>query len=71
MMKAPRPLVPLLRIKEIRSGMGLSQTDLARKTGICNSVLSDAEKGCTSTRLPALVRIADALGVPVDDLLVR
>jgi transcriptional regulator with XRE-family HTH domain len=65
------PRTPYLRIREVRNAQGLSQTDLARKAAVCQSVLSDAEKGLTSPRLPALTAIADALGVPVDALIVR
>lgn len=57
------------RIREIREARGLSQSELAEKSGITRATiwrLETGEKEETTTK--TLLKIADALGVTVADL---
>ena len=52
------------RVKEIRESAGITQEDLAMKSGVSRTIISGLESGTikeTSTR--TLRKIADALGV--------
>ena len=53
------------RIKVIRKKQGLSQKELAEKTGVTPSSISQIEKNLIYPSLPALFRIADSLSVPL------
>ena len=57
------------RIHEIRKERDLSQMDLADKTGLSVSYVSMIENGRRKVSLDALIRIANILGVTVDELL--
>jgi len=57
------------RVKEIREKAGITQEDLATKSGVSRTIISGLESGTikeTSTR--TLRRIADALGRSVSEL---
>lgn len=56
------------RIIEIRSRQGISQRDLAASLGICRSRLGKWECGSHAPSLSALVAIAEALEVTLDEL---
>ena len=57
-------------IKQLRRKLGLSQTELARRAGIRQGVLSYIESGRTKhPRVDTLAAIAAALGVRIEDLL--
>ena len=52
-----------LRLKELREVRGWSQAELARRSGVHQSVISRLENGRTrSVSFPNLERLADALG---------
>jgi len=53
------------RIKEIRTKKGISQTELARLVGVTPSTISQAENNLIFPSLPALVKMAEVLSVPV------
>ena len=55
------------RLRDARNARGLTQKDLARKSGVSQATISDIERGRneSSKELPAL---AKALGASVDDL---
>lgn len=59
------------RLRELRTRRGIGQSDLARRVGISPSALSQAERGVRAVSAETLVRIWEALGLPVaaDDLL--
>ena len=57
------------RIRESRTGQGLSLEQLARLTGISAPALSLIETGKRDPRLTTLSRIADALRVPLAALI--
>ena len=57
-----------LRIKQLRTSAGLSQTDLADKARISRSQLSEIENEAKPANTRRLSAIAAALNVAVDDL---
>lgn len=56
------------RLREIRQSRGMSQMELARAIGVSASTISQVEGQQIMLSLPALVRIARALGVSLDEL---
>lgn len=57
-----------LRIKDARSLRNMSQERLAELAGLSTTHTSHIETGNTKVSLPALVRIANALNVSLDEL---
>lgn len=57
------------KIRKIRTVKKLTQADLAEMTGFAVSHISHLETGRKKVSLEALIRIANALGVTVDQLL--
>ena len=57
------------RIKIARIKADMKQEKLAEKSGLSPTHVSNVETGTTKASLPALVSLANALGVTVDDLL--
>lgn len=57
------------RIRHFRKSLGLSQEELAERTGISVTHMSHIETGNTKLSLAVLVHMADALGVSTDELL--
>ena len=57
------------RIKIARIKADMKQEHLAEKTGLSPTHVSNVETGTTKVSLSALVSLANALGVTVDDLL--
>ena len=60
-----------IRLREIRKGRGLTQVQLAKKTGIDQATLSRIEKGTASIGLDVLDRLCKALRCEPGDILVR
>lgn len=58
------------RIRKLRKQAGLTQKELAERSGIGRVTLSRLERGDHSPRYGTLVALAEALGVSVTDLLV-
>lgn len=59
-------IVPLGgRIRAKRKELHLSQSDLAQRTGMTASFISQVERGVTSPSIDSLYKISRALGVPV------
>ena len=56
-------------LKAIRIEKGLSRKDLAEKVFVSDSVIGACERGERSPKLELLCDLADALHVPIDDLL--
>lgn len=57
------------KVKEIREELGLSQENLAKKSGVSRTIISGLESGTikeTSTK--TLSKIADALNKKVSDI---
>ena len=57
------------RIKEVRQMMRVSQISLARSAGISQPFLCDLENNRRGARPETLARIAEALGVTVEELM--
>lgn len=57
-------------IRTIRSVLEVSQSDLAKKAGISNPLLSLVESGDRAPSLDVVGRIANALGIPSEALIV-
>lgn len=58
----------MFRIRVIREEKQISQTELARMAGISQPYLHDLEADKRGARQETLEKIADALGVEVEDL---
>jgi transcriptional regulator with XRE-family HTH domain len=58
-------------LRKTREGKGLSQSELAHKTGFQPSAISHFESGRRSPSFENLKRLADALSVTIDYLLGR
>lgn len=58
----------MLRLKEVREKLRLSQNDVSRITDIAQPTLSKWERGVTVPKIQTVFRLADALGVTVDEL---
>lgn len=56
------------RIKEVRESCSMSQKSLAQAVGISCPFLCDLEKNRRGAKPDTMLRIANALGVPVADL---
>jgi transcriptional regulator with XRE-family HTH domain len=56
------------RIKEFRGTIGLTQREAADKAALSRSYWTQIEQGTKATSFSTLVRIADALSVPVHRL---
>ena len=56
------------RIETARSAAGVSQRDLARRTGISQSTLSRITRGKREATLPELLAIAEATGHTLTEL---
>lgn len=54
-----------LRLKDIRTKRGLSQTELAKLVGVTPSTISQVESNLIYPSLPALLKIAEVLSVEV------
>ncbi|MBI5571265.1 MAG: helix-turn-helix domain-containing protein [Desulfomonile tiedjei] len=54
-----------LRLKEIRTKRGLSQTELAKLVGVTPSTISQVESNLIYPSLPALLKVAEVLSVEV------
>lgn len=54
-----------------REAAGISQRDAAKKAGVSRGTIQNAETGTFTPRADALVRMADAYGVTVDDLFIH
>ena len=59
-------------VKEYRRQKGLTQQKLAEKTGLSFNTITKIEQGIgDSPTLKTLVKLADALGVSIDELVGR
>jgi transcriptional regulator with XRE-family HTH domain len=54
-----------LRLKELRSKRGLSQTELAKLVGVTPSTISQVESNLIYPSLPALMKMAEVLSVEI------
>ena len=64
-------IVPALRIaiKQRRRSLNLSQTEVARRSGLNRTFISDLERVDRNLAIPTLSRLAEALELSVSELL--
>ncbi len=56
-------------IRKIRESVAMTQAQLAEKSGVSRTTISALERGTvTTTTTKTLMRIAKALGVPLDKI---
>lgn len=60
-----------VRIKECLAERGMTQKELAEATGITEAAISRYAGGSRLPKIAQVIRIADALNVSIDQLLVR
>ena len=58
-----------LRIKAARTQQGLTQSKIAKLTGLSTPHISNIETGNTKLGLPTIIHLANVLDVSVDELL--
>jgi transcriptional regulator with XRE-family HTH domain len=56
------------RLRELRAAAGLTQRELAKRSGTSSAAISNFEAGNNAPTLGTLVRLADALSCAVTDL---
>lgn len=59
----------IARLAEVRQAKGMTQEQLAAETGVHRVTIARIETGEVSPKAETLKRLADALGVLVDDLI--
>ena len=57
------------RLKDMRTGMGMTQEECAEKLGVARQTLSSWESGRTFPDIRSVVAISDLFGVSLDALL--
>lgn len=72
----PDPLSPIhaafgQALRELRAERGLSQETVALEAGLNRGYYSGVERGVRNVSLTNIAKIAEALGVPASELLVR
>ena len=69
MVKAPKSTCqPGVKIRELRRAAGLTQKELAEAAGLSTNFIGYVERGVRKPSLDTLERIAQALGVALNDL---
>ncbi len=56
------------RVRDLRKQQGMTQGELAGKVGVTQSFISDLEYNKKFPGMPTLTKIAEVLGVTVNDL---
>lgn len=57
------------RVRQLRSGQGLSQAELGQRAGLPASYVDDVERAVANPSLAELARVANGLGVSISELL--
>jgi transcriptional regulator with XRE-family HTH domain len=60
-----------IRLAELRKALNLSQRKLSELSGVSRVTIARLELGAQSPSLETLTRLADALKVPLDELVDR
>lgn len=58
-----------MRLRLLRDRQGWSQSELARRSGVSQTYISELEAGKKQPTVPIVRRLAAALGVTVGDLI--
>jgi transcriptional regulator with XRE-family HTH domain len=56
-------------LKRIRTAKGITQGDIVRSLGVSRSFISNIENGKTNPTLATIAKLAEAIGVSIDELL--
>lgn len=64
-------VIPITNLAKIRKAKGLTQTELATLSGVPRVSIARYETGKVSPNVRILERLANALQVPMDDLVDR
>ncbi len=72
-MTASKPLMLALgrALREAREAKGLSQEELALRTGVHRVYIGGIERGKRNPTVAAIAKLADEIGTPVDEILHR
>ena len=57
-----------MRLVELRKKMGISQSELARRSGLTGAAISKIEKGGVDPVLSTIIALSGALNTPIDVL---
>jgi transcriptional regulator with XRE-family HTH domain len=57
------------QLRQIRLAQGLSQDQLAERTGLHATAIGRIERGCREPRVTTVLRLAQGLGVPAGTLI--
>jgi len=57
------------RVKELRTGRGWTQSELGKKVGVNDSMITQIERGTKQASAPLVGEIAEVLGVTTDWLI--
>lgn len=57
------------RVREARKRKGMTQSSLAERANLSDTLISHIERGATKLSLPSIISIANALDTSVDSLL--
>jgi len=58
------PAMPGDVLRKVLRGLGMSQADLARETGLSVKHVNEVAKGCAGISVPVAVRLEEATGIP-------
>lgn len=58
------------RIRENRERLGITQHELAEQSGVPRSTIAEIEEGIRTPGVDVAIKLADALGVQVEDLFI-
>lgn len=58
------------RIRENRERLGITQHELAEQSGVPRSTIAEIEEGIRTPGVDVAIKLADALGVRVEDLFI-
>jgi len=61
-------MMPVPRLRELRTRAIISQADLAQKSGVAEATINRLELGVRSARFVTVRKLADALGVAPGEL---
>jgi transcriptional regulator with XRE-family HTH domain len=60
-----------MRVRQLRKESGLTQSELGERLGWTQSVVSEVESATRNLSIEQVAKLADALGVDVQDLFKR
>ena len=66
-MKSERPAWAV-NVRVMRAKLGLSQAELAKKSGVSKPAVSNIERGRNAPSLQVMTKLADVLGCSLDEL---